>query len=173
MSTIHALLGISESEFVGLMESNCNLKATCSGYAAELIAKTAMERVPGVIEVVKMSDHDRSHRYDFLVRTQQRDIRVEVKRLTDSASGVKVAKNYRSTIEVAGHRIYTNQLPRTSYDVLCIVTPNGVVFIKTCDMPTSRNYKNMPKEAASLLLPRYLKAELIAEIASSDFPLIE
>lgn len=171
MSTIHALLGISESEFVGLMESNCNLKAACSGYAAELIAKTAMERVPGVIEVVKMSDHDRSHRYDFLVRTQQRDIRVEVKRLTDSASGVKVAKNYRSTIEVAGHRIYTNQLPRTSYDVLCIVTPNGVVYMKTCDIPIHGNYKKYPEEVASMLLPRFLKSNIITEQASSDFPL--
>lgn len=173
MSTIQNILGVSESEFVQLMLDNCSLWGACQGYAAEHIAKAAMEAIPEVTEVTKMFDHDKNHRYDFLVKTQHRNIRVEVKRLTETAPGVKIAKTFKTLLDLAGHRIYTNQLPRTSYDVLCIVTPNGVVFIKTCDMPTSRNYKNMPKEAASLLLPRYLKAELIAEIASSDFPLIE
>lgn len=171
MSTIQAVLGISESEFVELMESNCTLKGTCQGYAAEHIAKRALENVSGVVEVTKMPDHDRGHRYDFLVKTQQRSIRVEVKRLTDIASGIKVAKNWKSTIELAGHRISTNQLPRTSYDVLCIVTPNGVVYMKTCDIPNHRNYKNHPEEVASMLLPRFLKATIIERLASSDFPL--
>lgn len=173
MLTIQDVLGVSESEFVQLMLDNCSLQGACQGYAAEHIAKAAMEAIPEVTEVTKMFDHDKKHRYDFLVKTQHRNIRVEVKRLTETAPGIKIAKSFKTPIDIGGHHICTTQLPRTSYDVLCIVTPNGVVFMKTCDMPMSRNYKNMPKEAASLLLPRYLKAELIAKRASSDFPLTE
>jgi len=171
MSTIQSVLGISEADFVNLMDSNCTLKGACLGYAAEYIAKKSLESTSGVLEVIKMSDHDREHRYDFLVKTRCGNIRVEVKRLTESASGVKVAKNYKSTMEVAGHTICTNQLLKTSYDVLCIVTPNGVVYMKTCDIPIHGNYKKYPTEVTSLLLPRFLRASIIQQQASSDFPL--
>jgi hypothetical protein len=168
---IETLLGISEQDFVQLIINNPALASVCKGYSSEYISKQFLLKIPEVLEVTKMSDHDRNARYDFLVKTAQRDIRVEVKMLSDKAERIKVQKGDKGIAEVDNFTIRTHLVPRHWYDVLCIVTSSGCLFIKTEDIPSATR-QDIPEEHRCKFLQGYLPRSFIEEKGRSEFPLI-
>lgn len=164
-------LALSEEEFSKLYWTNSALRSICVGYAAEHHAMNALLSHPDVTKVEKMSDSDRSHRYDFRITYKGEDFRLEMKCVSKTGT---IGTRFHDMRVIDGVRV--GERERDSFDVLgaCSFCQNGEFqfqYALESELPCSTNPR-LPKEMHHKLLKGSIKVCDIT-LVNSPFELFD
>lgn len=134
-----APLNLNVAQLTELLEENPSLRGMCVGYAIEYHVRSQLLQDPLVNSVLKMSDHSRESKFDFLVDTAVGDVRVEVKMLQNNGA-IRMSKSYSGSTDCAeAGSIATFDILKSNLDVLAVSNPltGRTYFVRSEDLPDS------------------------------------
>jgi len=160
--------GVKEKDFTEIVDSNPSLRGMILGYVAEKKFQDQFLHVPGVEEVKKDDDHDRSRKGDRRIRYFGKEFLIEVKSIQSNSvkknpDGTYVGKaqvdasDSRNVVFPDGSELKTTCLLRDEFDILAVnlfafTGKWDFVFIKNKDLPQNK-FRKYSEYQQSHLLP--------------------
>jgi transcriptional regulator with XRE-family HTH domain len=113
---------VSVEELTLLIEENPSLRGFLIGYLAEKKLQKYLQTIPGITNIVKYDDHDRSKKHDMVFEWNGKKVSVEVKSLQTNSIKKLAPEQFSGKFQI------------DASDSRKIVLPNGETIKTTCLM---------------------------------------